>query len=188
METIFARCAGLDVHTVSVEAAMRCQDQAGRLATETRHWGTLTPDLLVLSDWLVSPGIPPVAMESTGVYWKPIDHILEGQFRVLLVNATHGKHVPGRKTDVKDSQWIAHLLQCGLFKGSFVPPRPIRELRDLTPQRAQRVAEQTRAINRIHKTLEDANIKLSSVAPDIRGVSGREMIQAVLAGVEDPVA
>jgi len=185
METIYASCAGLDIHKKTVEVTVRRMEQ-GRVRAETRQFGTMTRDLLALSDWLRSQQVTHVAMESTGVFWKPIYNILEGQFEVLLVNAQHVKQVPGRKTDVNDSQWLAQLLQHGLLRGSFVPPRPLRELRDLTRQRAQLVAEQTRVTNRLHKTLEDANIKLGSVASDILGVSGRQMLKGLIAGEENP--
>src|SRR5438093_726392 len=130
---------------------------------------------LELADWLGELGVSHVAMESTGVYWKPVFNLLEGQFRIILVNAEHVKKVPGRKTDVKDCEWLAELLQHGLLRASFVPPPPIRELRDLTRQRAQLVAEKATAANRLQKVLEDANIKLASVATDVLGVSGRDM-------------
>jgi transposase len=139
-----------------------------------------------MSDWLAEGGVTIVAMESTGVFWKPIWNILEGRFEILLVNAKHIKQVPGRKTDVKDCQWIAQLLQHGLLRGSFVPSKPVRELRDLTRHRAKLVGEKTSVANRIHKTLEDANLKLGTVATDILGVSGRNMLQALVAGEEDP--
>lgn len=187
METITPRCAGLDVHKESVEACVRRMEAAGRLNQQTRHWGTMTRDLLAMSDWMAAQGVTHVAMESTGVYWKPIYNILESRFTVLLVNARQVKHVPGRKSDVRDSQWIAQLLQCGLLKGSFIPPRPQRELRDLTRHRTQLVEEKTRTANRIHKVLEDANLKLASVASDILGVSGRAMLNALIEGEEDPV-
>jgi transposase len=148
----------------------------------------MTTDLLALSDWLAEQGVTHVAMESTGVFWKPIFNLLEGLFEVLLINPRHFKQVPGRKTDVKDCQWIAQLLQCGLLRGSFIPPKPIRELRDLTRQRSQLVAEKSAVANRIQKTLEDANIKLASVATDVLGVSGRAMIRALIAGQDDPGA
>jgi transposase len=185
METIYASCAGLDVHKKTVEATVR-RIEEGCVRVETRQFGTMTRDLLALSDWLVRERITHVAMESTGVFWKPIYNILEGQFEVVLVNAQHVKQVPGRKTDVSDSQWLAQLLQHGLLRGSFIPPRPLRELRDLTRQRGQLVAEQTRVANRLHKTLEDANIKLGSVASDILGVSGRQILRALIAGQGDP--
>jgi len=146
----------------------------------------MTQDLMALADWLAAVGVTDVAMESTGVFWKPIFNILESRFTVLLVNARHLKQVPGRKSDIRDCQWIAQLLQCGLLKGSFIPPRPQRELRDLTRHRTQLVEEKTRTINRIQKVLEDANIKLASVATDVMGVSGRAMIQRLIEGETDP--
>jgi transposase len=146
----------------------------------------MTRDLLEMADWLAAEGVTNVAMESTGVFWKPIFNILESRFTVLLVNARHLKQVPGRKSDVRDCQWIAQLLQCGLLKGSFIPPRAQRDLRDLTRHRTQLVEEKTRTINRIQKVLEDANIKLASVATDVLGVSGRAMIQRLIEGETDP--
>src|SRR5262249_54905194 len=144
-------------------------------------------DLLELGDWLSGQAVTHVAMESTGVYWKPVFYLLEGRFTaLLLVNAQHIKHVPGRKTDVKDSEWIAQLLQCGLLRGSFVPPPGIRQLRDLTRQRSQLVADRARVANRVQKVLEDANIKLASVATDVLGVSGRAMLEAMIRGESDP--
>ena len=186
METILARCAGLDVHKESVEACVRRIEPDGRVHSETRHWGTMTRDLLAMADWLADEGVTNVAMESTGVFWKPIFNILESRFTVLLVNARHLKQVPGRKSDVRDCQWIAQLLQCGLLKGSFIPSRAQRDLRDLTRHRTQLVEEKTRTINRIQKVLEDANIKLASVATDIMGVSGRAMIHRLIEGETNP--
>jgi transposase len=186
METIYRCCAGLDVHKQSVEVTVRCLEDGGRVCTETRHFRTFTRDLLEMSDWMTGQGVTHVAMESTGVYWKPIYNILESHFEVLLVNARHVKQVPGRKTDIKDCQWLAQLLQHGLLRGSFIPPRPIRQLRDLTRHRAQLVAEKTRVANRIQKVLEDCNIKLASVATDILGASGRAMIQDMIEGESDP--
>ncbi len=185
METMYRCCAGLDVHKESVEAHLRRREPDGKLWEQTRRWGTMTEHLEAMAEWLAGAGVTHVAMESTGVYWKPIYNILEGRFTILLVNARHMKQVPGRKTDVKDSQWIAQLLQHGLLRGSFVPPRGQRELRELTRQRTQLVGEKARIANRIHKTLEDANIKLGSVASDILGVSGRAMLDAVIAGETD---
>src|SRR6516165_1002032 len=141
MENIFVRCAGLDVHKESVEACVRRIEPNGCVHSETRHWGTMTRDLLEMADWLEAEGVTDVAMESTGVFWKPIFNILESRFVVLLVNARHLKQVPGRKSDVRDCQWIAQLLQCGLLKGSFIPPRSQRELRDLTRHRTQLVED-----------------------------------------------
>jgi transposase len=187
MENLFLCCAGLDIHKESVEACVRRMEPNGRLRHETRHWGTMTRDLRAMADWMAAEGVTHVAMESTGVYWKPIYNILESRFTVLLVNARHLKQVPGRKSDIRDCQWIAQLLQHGLLKGSFIPPRAQRELRDLTRHRVQLVEAKTRTVNRIQKVLEDANIKLASVATDILGASGRAMLQALIAGQEDPV-
>ncbi len=186
METLYPRCAGIDVHKKTVAVCVRCADGPGRPRQQVRTFGTLTGDLLALADWLAEQGVTHVAMESTGVYWKPVYHLLEGRFEVILVNAQHIKQVPGRKTDVKDCQWIAELLQHGLLKASFVPPPPIRDLRDLTRQRTQLVGERTAVANRIQKVLEDANIKLASVASDVLGVSGRDMLEALCAGETDP--
>jgi len=185
MELIYAICCGLDVHKRSIQACLRRLGPDGRLHQETRSFGTMTRDILEMADWLAAAGVTHVAMESTGVYWKPIYNLLEGRFTVLLVNAKHVKHVPGRKTDVKDCQWLAQLLQAGLLKGSFIPDRPQRELRELTRHRTQLVAEKTRASNRIQKILEDANIKLASVASDILGASGRDMLRALIRGETD---
>lgn len=186
MENIFPCCAGLDVHKESVQACVRRIEPSGQLLQQTRQWATMTGDIRMMADWLAAQGVTHVAMESTGVYWKPIFNILESRFEVLLVNARHLKQVPGRKSDIRDCQWIAQLLQHGLLKGSFIPPRSQRELRDLTRHRVQLVEEKTRTSNRIEKILEDANIKLGSVASEVMGVSGRAMIQALLEGNKDP--
>lgn len=186
MEPIITCCAGLDVHKETIQACVRRIEPDRTLHTQTRQWSTMTGDLNRMADWLAGQGVTDVAMESTGVFWKPIYNILEGRFKVMLVNPRDLRHVAGRKTDVKDCQWIAQLLQFGLLRPSFVPARSQRVLRDLTRQRTQLVAEKTRIANRIHKTLEDANIKLSSVATDILGASGRDMIRALLAGERDP--
>jgi transposase len=186
METIYPCCAGLDIHKTTVVACVRRLDPAGRVHETVRTFGTMTAELLALADWLAEAGVTHVAMESTGVFWKPVFNLLEDRFEVLLVNPRHIKQVPGRKTDVKDCQWIAQLLQHGLLRGSFIPPKPIRELRDLTRQRSQLVAEKAAVANRIQKVLEDANIKLAAVATDVLGVSGRAMIRALIAGQEDP--
>jgi transposase len=186
VDTLYPRCAGIDVHKNNVVVCVRCCDRPGKVAEEIRTFSTMTGDLLALSDWLAEHGVTHVAMESTGVYWKPVFNILEGRVEVILVNAEHIKKVPGRKTDVKDCQWIAQLLQHGLLKASFVPPQPIRELRDLTRQRTQLIQERTAAANRIQKVLEDANIKLAGVATDVLGVSGRDMLEALIAGETDP--
>jgi transposase len=186
METLYSRCAGIDVHKSNVVVCARCGDGPGKPREEVRTFLTMTQNLLALADWLAALGVTHVAMESTGVYWKPVFHLLEGRFTVILVNAQHIKQVPGRKTDVKDCQWIAQLLQHGLLKASFVPPEPIRELRDLTRQRTQLIGERASAANRIQKVLEDANIKLAGVATDVLGVSGRDMLEALIAGESDP--
>jgi transposase len=187
MHSLYPHCAGLDVHKDSVFACVRHALPGGQVRQEVRTFATTTAALLGLADWLRAEGVTHVALESTGVYWKPVFHILEEACTVVLVNAQHIKAVPGRKTDVKDCQWIAQLLQHGLLKASFVPPAPIRELRDLTRHRQQLVGEKTRAANRLQKALEDANIKLASVASDILGKSGRAMLRALIAGETDPV-
>jgi transposase len=186
MDTIFAKVAGLDVHHKFISVAVRCRSETGNLFAEVRRYGTMTRDLRALADYLEALGVTHVAMESTGVLWKPVWNILEGRFDLLLVNPRHVKQVPGRKTDVTDAEWIAQLLQCGLLRSSFVPRRELRELRDLTRFRAQLASEHTRLANRIHKVLEDANIKLSAVATDILGKSGREMLGAMIRGEQDP--
>lgn len=186
MDLIIARCAGLDVHKKTVMACVRLQGPAGAMTQEIRTFGTMTRQLEQLRAWLQACGVTHVAMEATGVFWKPVWHVLEPHFELLLVNPRDVKRVPGRKTDVKDAAWIAQLLQCGLLRSSFVPPRAIRELRDLTRARAT-LEQQTAAVaNRIHKLLEDANIKLGSVASDILGMSGRAMLRALADGETDP--
>jgi transposase len=188
MEILILCCAGLDVHKKTVVACVSRITDGGEVLQQSRRFGTTTAELLALGDWLAAHGVTHVAMESTGVYWKPVFHILEGHFELMLVNAQHIKRVPGRKTDVKDAEWIAQLLQHGLLTPSFIPPPPIRELRDLTRQRTQLVRERATVANRVQKVLEDANIKLASVASDPLGVSGRAMIRALIAGQEDPDA
>jgi transposase len=187
MEVIYKRCCGLDVHKAIVVACVLIRE-AGKVLKEIRTFRTMTSALLTLHDWLKAHGVTHVAMESTGVYWKPIFNLLEGEFEVLLVNAAHIKTVPGRKTDVKDCEWIAEVLCHGLVKGSFIPPAPIRDLRDLTRYRRSLTNERTREINRLQKLLESANIKLSSVATDVMGVSGKAMLEAILLGSTDPEA
>lgn len=182
MQVVHEVCCGLDVHKKSVTA---CVLWASGRRRQTQAFGTFTRELLELGDWLRACGVTHVAMESTGVYWKPVWNLLEGQFEVLLVNAQHIKAVPGRKTDQKDSEWIADLLQHGLLRASFVPPAPIRELRDLTRYRASLAQEINRIANRIQKVLEDANIKLASVATDTLGASGRAMLEAIIQGEQD---
>jgi transposase len=188
MQVIYERCAGLDVHKKTVVACRRVPDGQGGCQQETRTFGTMTADLLRLHDWLAAVEVTHVAMESTGVYWKPVFNVLEGSFEVLLVNAKHIKFVPGRKSDVKDAQWIAELLQHGLLKASFIPELPQRELRELVRYRTHLLEERSREVNRVHKVLEDANLKLASVATDVMGVSGRSMLQAIVAGQDDPTA
>src|SRR5499427_9541794 len=182
MQVVHEVCCGLDVHKKSVTA---CVLWAANRRRQTREFGTFTKELLELADWLQECGVTHVAMESTGVYWKPVWNLLEGQFEVLLVNAQHIKAVPGRKTDQNDAEWIADLLQHGLLRASFVPPTPIRELRDLARYRASLAQEINRIANRIQKVLEDANIKLASVASDTLGASGRAMIEAMVRGEQD---
>jgi len=186
MDQLIERCGGLDVHRDTVAACVRVPGPNGKRQQEVRTFGTTAAELLALRDWLEAHGVTHVAMESTGVYWKPVFYVLEEAFTCLLVNATHIKQVPGRKTDVKDCVWIAQCLECGLLRGSFVPPAPIRELRDLTRHRRVLIEERTRAANRLHKLLQDAGIKLASVATDILGVSGRAMLEALVRGTTDP--
>jgi transposase len=183
---MYRSVAGFDVHKKTIVVCLRQTTDQGKVTEEVQTFGTMTRDLLALSDWLQGAHVTHVAMESTGVLWKPVFNILEGNFELLLVNPRDIKKVPGRKTDVSDAQWIAQLLACGLLTGSFVPARPQRELRDLTRHRAQLVSETTRVANRIHKTLEDANIKLSSVASDVLGLSGRDILQALIEGKQQP--
>ena len=188
MEELIERCAGLDVHQAELTACVRVPDAEGRTLQIVQEFGTTTPDLLALADWLRSHRVTHVAMESSGVYWKPVYYVLEQEFTVLLVNAQHIKHVPGRKTDVIDAAWIAQLLAHGLLRGSFVPPPPIHELRDLTRYRKVLTDERNREVNRIHKLLQDAGVKLATVATDIMGVSGRAMMRAPVEGQADPGA
>ena len=188
MDTIYQRCCGLDIHKKVVVACLITPGAKGRPHKEIRSFGTMTADLLELADWLTAAGCTHVAMESTGVYWKPIYNILEGSFELLLVNARHIKAVPGRKTDVKDCEWIADLLQHGLLRSSFVPDLDQRELRELTRYRSSLVRERTAEVNRLQKTLEGANIKLASVASEVTGVSGRAMLQELVAGNRDAQA
>ncbi len=185
MEVVNERCCGVDVHKQTVVACVIVPGKGREPIKEIRTFGTMTPDLLEFADWLNTYGVTHVAMESTGVYWKPCWNLLEGQFQLLLVNARHVKQVPGRKTDVKDCEWLADLLRHGLLKASFVPDRPQRELRELTRYRTTLVRERASEINRLQKTLEGANIKLGDVATDVVGVSGRHIMQALVAGETD---
>ncbi|MEO6810165.1 MAG: IS110 family transposase [Isosphaeraceae bacterium] len=186
MEILCDRCAGIDVHKRTVVVSARWVGPDAQPVSEVRTYGTMTAELLELADWLVGLGIERVAMESTGVYWKPVYHLLEGRLEVLLVNASHIKNVPGRKTDVNDAGWIAQLLAHGLLRASFIPPAPIRHLRDLTRQRATLVQDRARVANRIQKLLEDCNLKLGDVASDVLGKSGRSILEAIAGGASDP--
>ncbi len=186
MQTLIERGCGLDVHQATVVACLLIALQNGKVHKQMRTFGTTTRELLALRNWLLSEGCTHVAMESTGVYWKPVYAILEGALEIVVVNAQHVKKVPGRKTDVKDAEWIADLLCHGLLRSSFVPPKPIRELRDLTRYRRKLVESQSAERNRLLKLLEIANIKLASVAADVFGVSGRLMLQALAQGKATP--
>lgn len=190
---VHTACCGIDVHKETVVACVRRTGPKGNVSNEVRTFATTTRGLLELGDWLADGNVTAAAMESTGVYWKPVWNLLEGRatrdgqvIALMLVNARHMQNVPGRKTDVKDCQWIAQLLAAGLLSPSFVPQRPQRDLRDLTRQRVQLIQDKTRVANRLQKILEDANIKLSSVASDVLGVSGREMLQALIEGKMTP--
>lgn len=185
MQVLYERCAGLDVHKKSITACALWFNNDGEKEKEVRSFSTMTSSLMAMADWLKQRGVTHVAMEATGVFWRPVWTILEGQFQLVLVNPAHFKSVPGRKTDVKDCEWLADLLQHGLLRGSFVPPTDIQDLRDLTRYRAELRQTQNRVANRIQKVLEQANIKLSSVASDTLGVSGIRMIEAIIAGEED---
>ncbi len=185
MEVVYERCCGLDIHKRTVVACLTITESSGRVHKQVRSFGTMTDELLALADWLTEQGVTDVAMESTGVYWKPVWNLLEDQFRLLLVNAQHIKAVPGRKTDVRDCEWIADLLRHGLLQASFVPDRPQRELRELTRYRTSLLRERAAEVNRLQKTLEGANIKLGSVASDVMGKSGRAMLAALIAGETD---
>lgn len=188
MRVVHERCAGLDVHKKTIVACRIVPASEGSWEIKIRTFKTMTADLLQLADWLREVRVTHVAIESTGVYWKPVFNVLEAENEVLLVNAKHIKFVPGRKTDVKDAQWIAELLQHGLLKASFIPQQEQRDLRELVRYRTHLINERSREVNRVHKVLQDANIKLSSVATDIMGMSGREMLAAIIAGNDDPEA
>jgi transposase len=186
MDVTYTHCAGLDVHKKSVVACCLTPGPHGELVSEIRTFGTMTQDLLALSDWLTTKGITHVAMEATAEFWKPVYTLLEGNFVVLVVNAQHIKNVPGRKTDVKDAAWIADLLRHGLLRGSFIPPLPQRDLRDLTRQRTNLIQQRAMVVNHVHKVLEWANLKLGAVASNLAGVSARAMLTALVAGEADP--
>jgi transposase len=188
MQVVYERCCGLDVHKQTVVACVLAPGPDGLTEKVIRTYGTMTAELLDLADWLASQGVTHVAMESTGSYWKPVWNLLEDRFTLLLVNARHSKQVPGRKTDVRDSEWLAELLQHGLLRASFVPDRSQRELRELTRYRTALIQERSAELNRVQKTLEGANIKLAAVASEIRGKSSRAMLEALIAGETDAVA
>jgi transposase len=188
MEVVYPRCCGLDIHKDVIVACRITPSERGRPTKEVESFGATTDEILRLGDWLAEVNCTHVAMESTGVYWKPIWNLLEGSFELLLVNAQHVKAVPGRKTDAQDSEWLADLLRHGLLRASFVPDCEQRELRELTRYRASLVRERTAEVNRLQKTLEGANIKLGSVATDIMGKSGRQMLEQLVAGRTDPAA
>src|SRR4051812_24330594 len=188
MDVVYPRCCGLDLHKRSVTACRLVPGAGGQPVTEIRTFATMTADLLALADWLEEGGVTHVAMESTGVYWKPVWNLLDDRFTLRLVNPVHVKVVPGRKRDVGDAAWLADLLQHGLLHPSFVPDRPAWELRELTRYRSSLVRERTAEVNRLHKTLEGANIKLASVVSEVTGVSARAMLTHLVAGQEDPAA
>jgi len=186
MDVVFERCAGIDVHKRTVVVCRMAPDATGQVGAPTQTFGTTTGELLRLSDWLAEVGCTHVGLESTGEYWKPVYNLLEGAFTVWLLNAQHIKAVPGRKTDVKDAQWIAELLRHGLVRPSFIPPQPQRELRDLIRYRTTFVRERATLVNRVQKVLESTNLKLASVVSDVMGVSSRAILTALLAGETDP--
>jgi transposase len=186
MEVLYARCAGLDVHQKSVVACVRIHGADGRAQTSTRTFETHTAALLELSSWLEENACSHVVMEATGVYWKPVWHILEDSFALVLANASNVRNVPGRKSDVSDAAWLADLLAHGLVRSSFVPERPTQELRDLTRTRKQMVKQRAQHVNRLHKVLEDANLKIGAYVTDITGVTGRAILNALIGGETAP--
>jgi transposase len=188
MDVLIERCAGVDVHRDTVVATVRQPGPGGERRSRTRTFATMTGQLEELADWLTAEKVTLVGMESTGVYGKPVYYVLEDRFPVWVINAEHLRNVPGRKTDVADSMWIAQLLEHGLVSPSFVPPRPVRLLRDLTRHGRRLTEERTRTIQRLEKVLQDAGIKLTSVASTILGKTGRAVLAALLAGQEDPAA
>jgi transposase len=186
METIVERSGALDIHKEQVTACVRVPSDHGGREQHVAEFATTVAGLLTLRDWLVAHEVQQVTMEATGVFWKPVWAILEDEFELLLVNARHVKQVPGRKTDVSDAAWLCQLAEAGLLRSSFVPPKPIRALRNLTRYRKTQIQERQREANRLHKALEDTGIKLDCVASDILGVSGRAMLDALVAGTTDP--
>src|SRR2546425_13141333 len=187
MEMIVERSAALDVHKAQVTACVRVPGPGRERVQEVVQFQTTVRGLLTLRDWLKAHRVTQVAMEATGVYWKPLWAVLEDDFELLLVNARHVKQVPGRKTDVSDAAWLCQLLEAGLLRASFVPPKPIRQLRQLTRYRKTQIGERAREANRLHKALEDTGIKLECVATNILGLSGRAMLDALVAGTTDPI-
>jgi transposase len=186
MDVIVERQGALDVHKEQVTACVRAPDERGERVSHVAEFKTTVRGLLVLRDWLKAHRVTQVTMEATGVYWKPVWHVLEDDFELVLVNARHVKQVPGRKTDVSDAVWLCQLAEAGLLRASFVPPKPIRALRQLTRYRKAQISERQREANRLHKALEDPGIKLDCVATDILGRSGRAMLEALVAGTTDP--
>src|SRR3954453_12156314 len=185
MDVVVERAAGLDVHKASVTACVRVP-VCGARDEQLAEFSTTVQGLLALRDWLAAHRVTQVAMEATGVYWKPVWAILEDDFELLLVNALHVKQFPGRKTDVSDAAWLCRLAEAGLLKASLVPPKPIRDLRDLTRYRKAQIRDRQREANRLHKVMQDTGIKLDSVASDLLGKSGRAMLDALVAGTTDP--
>jgi transposase len=188
MQVIYDRCAGIDVHKKTVVVCVLLTQADGTVRKQIRTFATMTADLLALEEWLRSLHVEHLALESTGVYWHPIWNILEEGRHILLANPQHLKAVPGRKTDVKDAEWLADLHRHGLLKASFIPPKPVRALRELTRYRKTLVQERAQEVNRLQKVLEGANIKLASVATDVLGKSGREMVEALIGGKQDAQA
>lgn len=186
MNRLIERCAMLDIHKAQITACVRVPDGDGGRRQEIREFASTTSGLLTLADWLRSWAVTVVGMESTGVYWRPVYYLLEDEFECRLFNARHLRHVPGRKSDVQDAEWGCQLLEHGLVRASFVPPRPLRELRDLVRYRKAKIQERTREVQRVEKTLQDAGIKLSSVASEVLGVSARRMLEALISGTHDP--
>lgn len=188
MQGMIERCAGIDVHQATIVVTVRVPNGAGGRRTETQTFGTMTSDLLAARAWLQAHGVTHVAMESTGVYWRPLYYLLEADLTVLLVNMQHLQHVRGRKSDVRDSEWLTQLLEWGLLKGSLVPPAPIRDLRELTRYRKRQIDDRTQEVNRLYRVLEDAGVKLASVMTDVMGRSGRAMVEALIGGSTDAEA
>lgn len=188
MQSMITRCAGIDIHQATIVVTVRVPDDTGGRRHETQTFGTMTADLLAARAWLQAYGVTHVAMESTGVYWRPLYYLLEEDFMLLLVNMQHLKQVPGRKSDVRDSEWLAQLLEWGLLSSSLVPPAPIRDLRELTRYRKRQIEDRAQEVNRLYRVLEDAGLKLASVMTDVMGRSGRSMLEAILGGTTDATA